>query len=63
VAGYNYLLQRYEVDGTRFPGRVIAGTETFPHWAYTFWTETERLPHVIGDFVWTAFDYLGEAGL
>jgi beta-galactosidase len=29
---------------------------------YPFWKETERLPHVIGDFVWTAVDYIGEAG-
>jgi beta-galactosidase len=63
VVGYNYLVQRYRADGTRFPDRVIAGTETFPHQAYTYWTETERLPNVIGDFVWTAFDYLGEAGI
>ena len=47
---------------TRFPGRVIAGTETWGHMMYTFWKETERLPHVIGDFVWTAIDYIGEAG-
>ncbi|NLE45582.1 MAG: glycoside hydrolase family 2 protein [Chloroflexi bacterium] len=63
VVGYNYMPQRYEVDRTRFPNRVIAGTETWPHMAYTFWKETERLPHVIGDFVWTALDYLGEAGI
>jgi len=63
VVGYNYMPQRYGVDGTRFPERVIAGTETFPHMAYYFWTETERLPNVIGDFVWTAFDYVGEAGI
>lgn len=63
VVGYNYLHQRYAVDGTRFPGRVIVGTETWPHNAYEYWTETERLPHVIGDFVWTAWDYLGEAGI
>jgi beta-galactosidase len=31
--------------------------------AYDYWKETERLPHVIGDFVWTAWDYLGEAGI
>ena len=49
-------------DQTRFPDRVIAGTETWGHMMYTFWKETERLPHVIGDFVWTAIDYLGEAG-
>lgn len=63
VVGYNYMAQRYAVDEKRFPGRVIAGTETWPHMAYTFWKETERMPHVIGDFVWTAFDYLGEAGI
>ncbi len=63
IVGYNYIVQRYEMDGAWFPGRMIVGTETFPHRAYTYWTETERLSHVLGDFVWTAFDYLGEAGI
>lgn len=63
VAGYNYVIKRYEADGEKFPGRVIAGTETWPHWAYAFWDATSRLPYVIGDFVWTAIDYLGEAGI
>lgn len=63
VVGYNYLYPRYEYDGRRFPGRVIAGTETFPFQAYDFWKETERLPYVIGDFVWTSLDYLGESGI
>jgi beta-galactosidase len=62
VVGYNYMPQRYAVDQTRFPGRVIAGTETWGHMMHTFWKETERLPNVIGDFVWTAIDYIGEAG-
>lgn len=63
VVGYNYLYPRYQWDGVHFPGRVIAGTETFPYLAYDSWKETERLPYVIGDFVWTAIDYLGEAGI
>ncbi len=63
VFGYNYLVKRYEGDGEKFPERVICGTETFPHWAFTFWDKTKRLPYVIGDFVWTALDYLGEAGI
>lgn len=54
---------RYIVDGTRFPGRIIAGTETWLHTAYSSWQETERLPYVIGDFIWTAWDYIGESGL
>ena len=41
----------------------MAGTETFPFLAYDFWKETERLPFVIGDFVWTSIDYLGESGI
>jgi beta-galactosidase len=63
VVGYNYLFSRYEWDGKRFPARVMAGTETFPYLAYDFWKETERLPFVIGDFVWTSIDYLGESGI
>ena len=62
VVGYNYMAQRYAVDQIRFPGRVIAGTETWGHMMYTFWKETERNANVIGDFVWTAMDYIGEAG-
>jgi beta-galactosidase len=62
VVGYNYMAGRYDADQTRFPGRVITGTETWGHMMFKFWKETERLPHVIGDFVWTAIDHLGEAG-
>ncbi len=63
VVGYNYLLDRYDPDGANFPERVMCGTETFPHWAYRFWDATARLPYVIGDFVWTSIDYLGESGI
>ncbi|HEX3046153.1 MAG TPA: glycoside hydrolase family 2 TIM barrel-domain containing protein, partial [Bacillota bacterium] len=63
VVGYNYLRHRYESDGDRYPGRIICGTETYPKEAFEYWSEVERLPHVIGDFVWTSMDYLGEAGI
>jgi beta-galactosidase len=63
VVGYNYLPHRYEYDRERFPERVICGTETFPHRAFAFWEATTRCPNVIGDFVWTALDYLGESGI
>jgi beta-galactosidase len=63
MVGYNYLYSRYEFDGKHFPGRVMAGTETFPHQAFAYWQETERFPYVIGDFVWTSIDYLGESGI
>ena len=63
VVGYNYLNNRYEFDRSRFPQRVICGTETWPHQAYATWDSTRRLPNVIGDFVWTSLDYLGESGI
>lgn len=63
VVGYNYLLRRYAEDAEKFPGRIICGTETFPKEAFEYWEATETLPHVIGDFVWTSLDYLGEAGI
>ncbi len=62
AVGYNYQCQRYTTDGKNFPERVIIGTETWGHRSYDFWAETARLPHVIGDFIWIAMDYIGEAG-
>ena len=63
VVGYNYLCQRYAWDAERFFERVVAGTETFPLQAFETWRETEAHPNVIGDFVWTSWDYLGESGI
>jgi len=63
VVGYNYLLGRYEGDGQKYPERIIMGAETYAKECYDYWMATEKLPYVIGDFVWTAWDYLGESGL
>lgn len=63
VAGMNYGEARYELDRDLFPNRVIVGSETFTAQIALGWGMVERLPHVIGDFTWTGFDYLGEVGL
>ncbi|MFT4305411.1 MAG: glycoside hydrolase family 2 TIM barrel-domain containing protein [Microbacterium sp.] len=63
VVGFNYADSRYELDAELFPHRVIVGSETFPEHIDTMWALVERLPHVIGDFTWTGWDYLGEAGI
>ena len=63
VVGYNYKLPDYEADRARFPGRLFFGTESFPRDVFAIWELTERTPWLIGDFVWTAMDYLGEAGI
>ena len=63
VAGYNYMDSRYELDGGLYPNRVIVGSETHAAAIATGWAEVVRLPHLIGDFTWTGWDYLGEAGI
>ena len=63
IAGYNYMTARYEQDGKAYSNRVIVGSETYPPEIARNWELVERLPHVIGDFTWTGWDYIGEAGV
>ena len=63
VAGYNYLPDKYEGDHARHPQRVMYCSESYPKEAYDYWALVEKHSYVIGDFVWTAMDYLGEAGI
>lgn len=63
IAGYNYMTARYEPDGKAYPNRVIVGSETYPPEIARNWGLIRRLPHVIGDFTWTGWDYIGEAGV
>ena len=63
VGGYNYQWQQYEIDHKRFPNRIMMGTESFPIEAYDSWRSAERLSYVLGDFVWTGIDYIGEAAI
>lgn len=63
VHGYNYQWQQYEPDHLKFPERIILGTESVPKEAFENWQMVEKQPYVIGDFVWTGMDYLGESGI
>lgn len=63
VTGYNYADARYAVDASEHPERVIVGAETFPTAIAANWALVTQYPQVIGDFTWTGWDYLGEAGI
>lgn len=63
VAGYNYVWWEYENDHQKFPDRIIYGSETVAKDRSRNWEITEKHPYVIGEFLWTAIDYLGESGL
>ena len=63
VGGYNYQFSEYENDHAKYPERVMMGTESFPNQAFQNWQAVEKNSYVLGDFVWTAIDYLGESGI
>ncbi|MGT2742544.1 glycoside hydrolase family 2 TIM barrel-domain containing protein [Streptococcus plurextorum] len=63
VAGYNYMTARYQLDAKEHPNRVIVGSETYPPEIARNWELVQQLPSVIGDFTWTGWDYIGEAGV
>lgn len=63
IAGYNYMWQFYEADHIKHPQRIMFGSESVAMEASKNWDLVEKHPYVIGDFVWTAMDYLGESGI
>lgn len=63
VAGYNYQLHHAESDHERVPSRIIVQTESYPKDAFSNWNLVQKHSYIIGDFVWTAMDYLGESGI
>jgi beta-galactosidase len=60
IAGYNYGIYRYKHDLKKYPQRLILGSETFCNDAYKFRELAKQEPRLVGDFVWTGMDYLGE---
>ena len=64
IAGYNYnLAQNHAKDHARVPSRVMMTTESFPGDAFEEWQLVHDTPYIVGEFVWTAMDYLGESGI
>lgn len=63
IGGYNYASQYFVGDHEAYPERVMLSTENYPGAIGSAWKFIEEHPYVIGDFVWTAMDYVGEAGV
>src|SRR4029078_12050689 len=68
VAGYNYAVggdhrvkDIYALDHQRVPSHLMFCTESYPLDTFGAWMAVLDHPYVIGNFVWTAWDYLGEA--
>jgi hypothetical protein len=63
VGGYNYMWWEYENDIKEHPERIIYGSETTAMERTINCDLIEKYPTIIGDFIWTAIDYLGESGI
>lgn len=63
IVGYNYMIHKSESDHARVPDRVMWQTESYPRDAFQNWVKVNDNSYIIGDFVWTAIDYLGESGI
>lgn len=63
VLGYNYMTHRIDKDEKIFPAHLFAITESYPMDAVWVKNEMDKHTSLIGEFVWTGWDYFGETGL
>lgn len=61
ILGLNYASSRYDEDVVKYPDRMMVGSETMVSDLPYNWERVKKYPQLIGDFVWSAWDYLGEA--
>ena len=62
IIGLNYLTGRHVLEKELHPNKTVLGTETFPADIVRLWDIVKNNDHVLGDYTWTGYDYLGEAG-
>lgn len=60
VVGYNYQESRYAADHIKYPKRPLYGSEN--GMTLEMWNYVADNDYVMGQFLWTGFEYLGEAG-
>ena len=61
ILGLNYASSRYDEDAIKYPDRMMVGSETMVADLPYNWERVKKHPQLVGDFVWSAWDYLGEA--
>ena len=62
VVGLNYGTPRYKIDSKKHPERFMIGSETMVKHIKVNYLSSFKYPNVLGDFIWSGIDYLGEAG-
>lgn len=59
VSGYNYQENLYAQNHQKYPGQILYGSETGHRFEY--WKAVTDNDFVMGQFLWTGFEYLGES--
>lgn len=62
LIGMNYMRDAYG-QMKDYPNRIFYGSETLPPDIDLNWKKVKEYPACIGDYTWTAWDYIGEAGV
>lgn len=63
ILGLNYAASRIDDDVKNYPDRMMVASETMVTDLPYNWERVKKYPAMVGDFVWAAWDYLGEAGV
>ena len=63
VVGFNYANEMVNELSALRRDVLFLNTETYPKNIGENWPKVMEQPNVIGDFMWTAWDYLGETGV
>lgn len=63
IPGYNYRFDDIEGEHLQHPDRVVYASETFARDVFDYAELVKKAPYFLGEFVWTAMDYIGEAGI
>jgi beta-galactosidase len=60
ICGYSYQASQYENDHQRLPNRAMFSIEINPRHSFYNWMRAIDYDYVLGNFEWTAMDYMGE---
>lgn len=63
VVGYNYQLKDHLKDHADYPDMIIMSTEQYATDIHDGWRMTQANSWMLGEFVWSGIDYLGEVGV
>jgi beta-galactosidase len=63
ICGYSYQSSQYETDHERLPDRIMFSSEIDPRNSFTNWMRATDNKYVLGNFEWTAMDFMGEVSL